>query len=288
MIKLIATDLDGTLFYPKRRIKGVCNSNVKFLSKFAHNNGEILLASGRNTNVIHKLEKILKTKVTFLGCNGAYIIKDNKTINSHKLDNDKVLNLFSKTYKLIRVLNWVLFTDDKKMYTLPDNFIASMAPVFKIANAFRGFYADPMYFDKDRFFNFLSKGNIYKIMVMMGFSKSVSKLTYEASLYFKHNYSSDFEIAWSDNVIEFTAKGIDKGTALLNYCKDNNIQLNEVFVVGDSGNDLTMFNKFPHSFIMSNADKSLLNKANHIINRVSDLDKYINNPSMYNNDKIIK
>ena len=48
-----------------------------------------------------------------------------------------------------------------------------------------------------------------------------------------------------------------------------------------------MFKYFPHSFIMSNADKSLLNKANHIVDRVSDLERYLLDPSLYMKDKII-
>ncbi len=287
MIKLIASDLDGTLFYPKRRIRGVCSSNVKFLSKFAHNGGEILLASGRSTYIVEKLEKKFNSKVTFIGCNGAYILKDNKIINAHKLDNDKVLEVFSKTYRTMRVLNWIIFDDGKKMYTLPDKFLVSIGPIIKLINKFRGFYAEPMNLGLESFIKFLSDGTIYKFMIMMGFSKSVSKLTNEASIYFKNNYSSDFEIAWSDNVIEFTAKGVDKGRALLKYCQDNNISVNDVFVIGDSGNDLTMFKYFPHSFIMSSADKSLLSKANHIVDRVSDLEKYLLDPSFYMKDKII-
>ena len=287
MIKLIATDLDGTLFYPKKRIKGVCSSNVKFLSNFASKGGEIFLSSGRSTFVIDRLEKIFKSKVTFLGCNGAYIIKDNKTINSHPIDNDKALNVFSKTHDHIRAVNWLLFSDSKIMYTYPDDVLLSYKPIFKFVNFLRGFYADPMYLDKNKFFDFLCNGKIYKVMIMMGLSKSVSKLTYETSLYFKNNFSKDFEIAWSDNVIELTAPGVDKGRGLLKYCQDNNIKNDEVIVIGDSGNDLSMFKYFRHSFIMANAHKSLLKSANHIVNRVSDLQEYIENEDLLKDDKII-
>ena len=287
MIKLIATDLDGTLFYPKRRIKGVCTSNVKFLSNYAKNKGEIFLASGRSTYTINKLEKIFKSKVTFLGCNGAYIIKDNKTINPHLIDNNKALDLFSKTHKHIHSINWLLFSDEKKMYTYPNDVLMSYKPIFKFVNFLRGFYAEPMYVEKEKFFNFLNHGKIYKVMIMMGLNKSVSKLTYETSLYFKNNFSKDFEIAWSDNVIELTAPGVNKGKSLLKYCQDNNIKEDEVFVIGDSGNDLSMFKYFKHSFIMASAHESLLKSANHIVNRVSDLQMYLDNPDLIKNDKII-
>lgn len=287
MIKLIATDLDGTLFYPKRRIKGVCKSNVKFLSKFASNGGEIFLASGRSTFVIDKLEKIFNSKVTFLGCNGAYIIKDKKLINPHKIDNDKVINLFSMARKHVKAINWLLFSDDKIMYTYPNELLLTYKPILRFVNSLRGFYAEPMSIDKESFFSFLSKGNIYKVMIMMGFSKKVSNLTYQTSLYFRNKFSKDFEIAWSDNVIELTSPNVDKGRSLKKYCLDNNILDDEVITIGDSGNDLSMFKYFKHSFIMSNAHQSLLNKANHIVSRVSDLEKYVDNPSLMKDDKII-
>ena len=43
MIKAIATDLDGTLFYPKRKIRLLKTKNRKFLKKLDENDIEIVL-----------------------------------------------------------------------------------------------------------------------------------------------------------------------------------------------------------------------------------------------------
>ena len=56
MIKLIATDLDGTLFYPKRRLTGMIKENKKFLKSFLNSGKDVLIASGRSTGMLSKLE----------------------------------------------------------------------------------------------------------------------------------------------------------------------------------------------------------------------------------------
>ena len=47
-VKLIATDLDGTLFYPKKRSHMVTKENRAFIHRFVGDGGRILLVTGRN------------------------------------------------------------------------------------------------------------------------------------------------------------------------------------------------------------------------------------------------
>ena len=46
--KLIATDLDGTLFYPKKRIKMISKKNLRFLRDRIDKENHIVIVSGRN------------------------------------------------------------------------------------------------------------------------------------------------------------------------------------------------------------------------------------------------
>ena len=47
MGKVIATDLDGTLFYPKRRVRMIKSKSLKFLRRHIDNGGRLVLVSGR-------------------------------------------------------------------------------------------------------------------------------------------------------------------------------------------------------------------------------------------------
>lgn len=55
MSKLIATDLDGTLFYPKKRIKMISKKSLNFLRQHIDNGGKLVLVSGRNSEYLKKL-----------------------------------------------------------------------------------------------------------------------------------------------------------------------------------------------------------------------------------------
>ncbi len=64
--------------------------------------------------------------------------------------------------------------------------------------------------------------------------------------------------------IEVTVKGVNKGNALLAYCRKLGISKEEVIVFGDSENDLSMFRVFPHSYAMANSEEETKRKAAHV------------------------
>ena len=48
MGKIIATDLDGTLFYPKDKNEMIYKPNLFFLQSFIDDGGKVILISGRS------------------------------------------------------------------------------------------------------------------------------------------------------------------------------------------------------------------------------------------------
>lgn len=60
-----------------------------------------------------------------------------------------------------------------------------------------------------------------------------------------------------DNNIEIMAKGVSKGDALFNLCKLIGVSKNETIAVGDSLNDLTMFEFASLPIASGNASKKL-------------------------------
>ena len=57
MNKLLATDLDGTLFYPKEKKRMIEDSNLKVLRDFADEGNEVVIISGRSLNYCLKVKK---------------------------------------------------------------------------------------------------------------------------------------------------------------------------------------------------------------------------------------
>jgi hydroxymethylpyrimidine pyrophosphatase-like HAD family hydrolase len=102
----------------------------------------------------------------------------------------------------------------------------------------------------------------------------------------KEKYGDTFTFAVSGTAVEITAKNVNKGNTLLEYCQLNGISKDEVIVCGDSGNDIPMFERFPHSFAMAQSPDYVINRANHIINKVCDVEKYILDESLLANDSV--
>ena len=93
--KVIATDLDGTLFYPKKRLRMINTNNKLFLRKFIDEGGKVVLVSGRNLRYLEKVKRKLNRPVDAIGCNGAFI----------KVNDDFIKKSYMNNLKLVKALN---------------------------------------------------------------------------------------------------------------------------------------------------------------------------------------
>ena len=84
MIKAIATDLDGTLFYPKEKKKMICEANLFLLQQFADKGGKICLVSGRSIEYGKKVINKINRDCTVIGFNGSVIYSGGKIVLKKK------------------------------------------------------------------------------------------------------------------------------------------------------------------------------------------------------------
>lgn len=283
---LLATDLDGTLLYPKRLFSVITNKNKRFLKRFLKNGNDLIIISGRNPKIKKTLSKKLKKDIPLIGCNGGYILKDGKFSYNMELPINLSLEIFLKVGFQYGIVAWFIFDQSDTLYVCLKNDMWLSNIAMKIGNKFRFRLSEKMIVSKEKFIERLKKGNCYKLMPAFGFGKKNITNAYYSYIALKDEYSDRLEIFWSKSAIEITQKNVSKGNCLSNYVKENNISIENVLVVGDSGNDLTMFNKFPHSFCMANGAELIKSKACHIVNSVSDIQKYIDDPSLMENDAI--
>lgn len=285
MVKLIATDLDGTLFYPKYRISGIPLSNKVFLKRYLDEGGKLILVSGRNPKIVPKVEFQLQHKVSLIGCNGGYYVDEDKKIhNPIPFDREKVVELFAYTHRVFNPWIWMLFDQGNADYVYAKEIPTYINKIFHIGNRCNNFFAETFIDGDERFINKLANSDNFKLMVVFGSSDDGHKKAEQVAPALRSRFGDYFEIAVSIGVIEITAKGVNKGAALTKYCLDNNIDIDDVAVCGDSGNDLYMFEKFPHTFAMEHSADSFKSQANHIIKKISDLNEYVKNPSLLEND----
>lgn len=287
MIKLIATDLDGTLFYPKNRVTGIPLSNKRFLRKYLDKGGKLLLISGRNPKILPKVERQLRHKVALIGCNGGYYIdEEGRFHNPIPMNREKIVELFAYTHRVFGPWVWMLFDESNALHSNTSTVPQWVDTVFRVGNRFNNFFAETLVGSDADFVNRLATADSFKLMVCLGLKQDGKNKAEQIAPALKSRFGEYFEIAVSYNVIEITAKGVNKGISLSKYCLDNGYAPDEVAVCGDSGNDLYMFAKFPHTFAMEHSPEHFKSQANHRIKKVSSLQEYIDNPSLIENDRI--
>jgi hydroxymethylpyrimidine pyrophosphatase-like HAD family hydrolase len=121
----------------------------------------------------------------------------------------------------------------------------------------------------------LEKGEIYKVMVFYGFGKSKNELSKEINRFLREKFPT-IESSWSSIVNELTPVDCHKGAGLEYYAKHLGLESNDIIVVGDSGNDITMFNKFhENSYAMTHAHASVKKYAKHTVKKIYKLKEKI-------------
>lgn len=274
MIKMIATDLDGTLLHPKRPFTLVSKQNIKFLQGFGSAGGKVTLITGRSTEFCQKISKKLKVPCDIISYTGSVIIKDGKVYSEEfipfEVANElhKVLDSAKFRFARVYMLKDKPFLSNGFEYNFFVRFIMFLMNVKKIR------YYDPIKFSKKYFKNnFNETGKVCKMMVLY-FKSKKKKVLEELDPVFK-KYSDVLEFQISQNCIEITKKGCNKGERLEELVKSYEIENHEVAVVGDDGNDISMFEKFPNSFAIKSGTKELQEIAKYKVKNISELAKYL-------------
>ena len=71
-------------------------------------------------------------------------------------------------------------------------------------------------------------------------------------------------------------KGCSKGESLKKYQKYKGVSDENIYVVGDSGNDISMFKEYyENSFCMKHSSPAVKKYAKHILRRFYDLQAYL-------------
>jgi Cof subfamily protein (haloacid dehalogenase superfamily) len=273
--KVLATDLDGTLFYPRKRVKMIPKDNREFIEKFTGDGGRLLLVSGRGKEFSEKVRENLSMPVDFIGYNGAIVFQKDQIIHETFFQKDnlkQILTDCSREYNLRLIL---LFTKDR-------NIVINRTDVSRTTNLFyflyqflQGCYKEK-FIRSDRIYEEeIEKGEVYKAMLLFGVSPQAKIRAREANKVLRLRYP-EAEFSWSDQCIEVTPMGCSKSSAIEFYLDYNHISRDNVLVVGDSGNDISMFEAFKkNSFCMEHGSDEVKKHATHVIKRFYDLASYI-------------
>lgn len=249
MIKLIAIDLDGTLFDD---LKNIPEENIKAI-KYAKEKGvKIVISTGRPfKGVIDVLEKLDLTS------NDDYVIIYNggKILNVGKNETIYSTTITGKTVKELYEESKILNTDIHA-FRIDEELITPKHNPYTDVEARINHIEDHLYD-----FNNISDDELFiKCMLV-----SENEVLTNAMANVNEKFYTDYSMVRSSTIfLEFLNKNSDKGKAVKALAEYLNISLDEVMAIGDANNDISMIKVAGVGVAMGNAFEEVFEYANYI------------------------
>ncbi len=275
MPKLFAIDLDGTLFYPKKRIRLVSKENVAFL-KFAISKGhQVVFVTSRNRIFVEKVLKEINLDIDFVCRNGCMVIHNHDIILDQSMTSQDVEDVTKYIQTKYQRFMFSIDTKNESNIVFTSNYVWYLDLIYRLYYLLQGRYREAYKKDNDYFMKQVhGDAIIQRLLIYFGISKEGKKVALEESKKLKKKFPH-LEIAWINGLIEVATSGTNKATALNLLINKKGIQPKDVVVVGDSGNDIPMFKAFSQSYCMEHAHPEVKKHAKHLIKRVHNLKKII-------------
>lgn len=273
-MKILATDLDGTLFYPKDKKDMICKENLIFIRDFIDKGNKLILVSGRSLGYCKQVLRRINRDVTLICYNGAIVNENDIDIYDCSIPNDVAKEIIEQGFEY-KIIKGAFIMTENGVFVRTRSKSKIYRKLSQVYYEAQKVYAEKFNIDVQNYENELNNGKIHKVMFFFGISPNSKKNAREFNKILREENDS-FECAWSNNAIEITNKWCTKGNAIKHYINIKGINKEDVYVVGDSGNDISMFKEFyDNSFCMSHAQKPVKKYANHIIEKFSDLKNWL-------------
>jgi Cof subfamily protein (haloacid dehalogenase superfamily) len=253
MKKLFVTDLDGTLV----KNNYLPHDNQRYVKKLNNYGHCVTVATGRAYNGVKFLKSSYKLKVDYwVLLNGALIIDKEDNIVKHEAI---AFNTVKQIVEQYTDNSWtVAFETGFKMYILKNG--VKMFP-YPVASAIKKI-------DK------LENKKISLISLHCGHCE-ISKID-EICESINKRYGDQVVAYRNVRFIDVVTKGCSKGTGVEYVRQQEGISHKDSYAIGDSLNDIAMFEVVGNSFTMSNAEKLLHEKVTYVVDSVADcIKKYI-------------
>lgn len=271
MIKWIVTDMDGTLLNSQDKIS---ERNKAVLMECQKRGIKLILASGRSQYRLYPYAEALDMKKYdgyFIEVNGmAYRrLQTNNRVLIKRLNHEQIHEIYNELKKYegeiqcylddtiyMSMTPWVFEQKkiEREALKLDDDFPWTGGAWGWLGDTRNGYPYIHMIYSADQLPMELNK------MTFMREPEYVTSIMDELCDKFPQ-----YELVRPvPRAIEFSPKGITKGSCLEGLMKDENIAYDEVLVIGDGENDIDMFSKVKYSVAMGNAEAYVKAKASDV------------------------
>ena len=252
-IRVIATDMDGTLLDPKGQLD--LPRLEKILDKLDQCDIRFVIATGNEVHRMRQLLGHLAERVVLVVANGARIFENNELIQAQTWDDavvDKALGHFKgrecQDQFVVTAMNGG-FVKEGTVFTELDKF---MTPEMIEKLYQRMNFVDE--FDSNLF------GGVLKMSMVVGEERSESVLQEINDLFDGHVRA----VSSGYGCIDILQDGIHKAWGLVELLKRWNLKPEQIMAFGDSENDIEMLELAGISYAMENAEERVKEIATEV------------------------
>ena len=259
MIKLIAFDLDGTLFDDHKRISPVTK---EFLERAGQRGFEIVPATGRPyKGLCAEVEKLQGVRYV-LTTNGGGIYERNTgtCIYQDCMKLEKLLPLLSRLEEL-DVMADAFVQGDSYMTKSKTHLIDGIDGPEEIKDYIR----TSRTVVEDQVAVLRERGDdVEKLTINFATDETGRRIDYDKAWKVLEDFPEFHPVSGGMQNIEVTAKGVSKASALLWLGKYLKIKQEEMIAFGDSGNDIDMLRAAGIGVAMGNAEEEAKAAADYV------------------------
>lgn len=246
MIKLIASDLDGTLL---NRFHTTDKFILRTIDKVIANNIHFVIATGRSMQM-DDFALNFQNRPLYVICNNGALIKNHQKQVIYK--QALPIEFIKETLELFPDIPFDFIGADKTWVNAPkEKYLETFDTEKKNSNK---------HFLK--ILNHFQKGRIYDSDKDLILQQEILKMNVRIldnqlkTAFIKHleSFPSVANLPFADGIFEITHKDVNKAAALRFVCDQLQIDYDQVAVFGDGGNDIELLNDFQHSYAPKNAN----------------------------------
>ena len=252
-IKVIATDMDGTLLDPKGQLD--LPRLEKILDKLDQRGIRFVIATGNEVHRMRQLLKHLADRAVLVVANGARIFENDELLQAQTWDDamvDRALEHFKgrecQDQFVVNAMNGG-FVKKGTVFTELDKF---MTPEMIEKLYQRMQFVDE--FDSNLF------GGVLKMSMVVGEERSESVLQEINDLFDGHVRA----VSSGYGCIDILQDGIHKAWGLVELLKRWNLKPEQIMAFGDSENDIEMLELAGISYAMENAEEAVKRVATKV------------------------
>lgn len=242
-IKAVFSDLDGTLLIDNFKTS---QENINAIETALNNGIDIIPTTGRAISDVPEQLKSVKNIKNFILTNGATVFdrKANEVLYKNYISCERALELMST--KGASKCCVMAFLDGQVHYQRDWEKRLSGSPVCPVVAEFL------MYGCKE-------VENLYEYVKSR--NKDVEKITFfftdldnRIDVINSTLLLEEFELSYTLELnLEITNKGVNKAKGIKEFCKIKGYSMDEIAVIGDSGNDIEMLSLTNNSYAVENA-----------------------------------